>query len=212
VRLLAETRAALAEVETAHASYLRRGWQEHLRQRSLLEASTFVYDGNGTEPAPEARLVRGFWRPEIEEALAGGTTQVIEDEEVGVSTGLAVPISLRGQTIGILGVEAPSGDRQWTDEDLALIEAVSAQLAQTLEAARLFANTQRRAERERLIGEIAAKVRTSTDIRDILETAATELGQALGASRAQVRLDLEPPQPGSKERSNRSPAEADHAD
>ena len=102
--------------------------------------------------------------------------------------GLAIPISIRGQTIGILGVETPSGDHQWTEDDVALIQAVGDQLGQTLETARLFADSQRRAERERLIGEITAKIRASTDMRDILETAATELGQALGTSRALVRV------------------------
>jgi hypothetical protein len=106
-------------------------------------------------------------------------------------TGLAIPISLRGQTLGVLGVEAVDGERQWTDDDVALIEAIAEQLAQTLESARLFADTQRRAERERLIGEITAKIRTSTDIQDILETTATELGRALGTSRALVHLGFE---------------------
>jgi GAF domain-containing protein len=211
VRLLAETRAALAEVQAAHRSYLRRGWQEHQRQRLLLEASTFVHDRDGTEPSSEVQVVRGFWRPEIEEALEGRKGERPGDEEKATgSSGLAVPISLRGQRIGVLGVESPAGDRQWTDEDLALIEAVSEQLAQTLEAARLFADTERRAERERLVGEITAKVRASTDIRDILETAATELGQALGTSRTLVRLDLAPPDPAPEEHSGRPQVEVDH--
>jgi two-component system sensor histidine kinase/response regulator len=106
-------------------------------------------------------------------------------------TGMAVPISLRGQTLGVLGVEAVGGERKWTDDDVALVEAIAEQLAQTLESARLFADTRRRAERERLIGEITAKIRASTDIRDILETTANELGRALGTSRALVHLGFE---------------------
>jgi GAF domain-containing protein len=211
VRLLAETRAALAEVQAAHRSYLRRGWQEHLRRRALLETGTFVLEQDGMDRSSEARLVRGFWRPEIEEGLERPTGDGPgHDDEAAGTTGLVVPISLRGQTIGALGVESPAGDRQWTDEDLALIEAVSEQLALTLEAARLFADTERRAERQRLISEITAKVRASTDVRDILETAATELGQALGTSRAVVRLDLAPPDPAWEEGSSGSQAEADH--
>ena len=213
VRLLAETRAALAEVQAAHRSYLRQGWQEHLRQRSLLEASTFVHDGSGTENSSEVLLVRGFWRPEIEEALAGrGGDGPGDEEKAPGSAGLAVPISLRGQTIGVLGVESPAGDRQWTDEDVALIQAVSEQLAQTLEAARLHADTERRAERQRLISEITAKVRASTDIRDILETAAKEVGQALGTSRTLVRLDVAPPGPVPEEGAEGQPGEVDHGD
>ena len=234
VRLLAETRAALEEVEALHRSYLRRGWQEYLRQQALLEESAFVYDSvaaltrdaaalaegtavlaegadpvtDGT-PAPRglpsgdrAVAVPDFWRPEMEQALRGsaarqagpegtGTEDVPSREEADEHRGLAVPILLRGQTLGVLGIEAPADGREWTEEDRALIEAVGEQLAQTLESARLFAETQRRAERERLVGEISARIRASTDIRDILETTAVELGRALGTSRALVRLVAE---------------------
>jgi GAF domain-containing protein len=91
----------------------------------------------------------------------------------------------------VLGVEAPEGERQWGEDDIALIEAIGEQLAQTLESARLFADSQRHVERERLVGDITAKLRASTDVRHIIETAAVELGQALGTSRAMVRLQTD---------------------
>jgi GAF domain-containing protein len=190
VRLLEETRAALAEVEETHRSYLRRGWQEHLRQRNILEQGGFVFDRSQPERAESVEPVPALWRPEMDLALDRRGAGAAVDGEAE-RTGLAIPISLRGQTLGVLGVEAVDGERQWTDDDVALIEAIAEQLAQTLESARLFADTQRRAERERLIGEITAKIRTSTDIQDILETTATELGRALGTSRALVHLGFE---------------------
>jgi GAF domain-containing protein len=172
-------------VEAAHRSYLRRGWQEHLRQREVLERSGFLYDRSAADVEEGLVAVPDLWRPEIERALKeGGPAPEVEEDRAS----LAVPITLRGQTLGVIGVEGPAGERQWTEEDMALIEAVSEQLGQTLETARLFADTQRRAERERLIGEITAKIRASTDMRDILETTAVELGQVLGTSRALVRV------------------------
>jgi PAS domain S-box-containing protein len=184
-RLLEETQAALAEVEAAHRTYLRRGWQEHLRQQEMLERSGLLYDQSAPDPQEGIVVVPDLWRPEIERAIVeGAPIPEVEEERAG----LAVPITLRGQTLGVIGVEAPAGERQWTEEDMALIEAVSEQLGQTLETARLFADTQRRAERERLIGEITAKIRASTDMRNILETTAVELGQVLDTSRAIVRL------------------------
>ncbi|NIV34693.1 MAG: GAF domain-containing protein, partial [Anaerolineae bacterium] len=47
-RLYQQTEAALAEVQAAHQSYLRRGWQEHLRQRKVLGRSGFVYQSSGS--------------------------------------------------------------------------------------------------------------------------------------------------------------------
>ncbi|MBN1659873.1 MAG: GAF domain-containing protein [Anaerolineae bacterium] len=212
VRLLEETRAALAEAEAAHRTYLRRGWEDHLRQNRMLEQGALLYDGGAIRqvyPAPE-EAVTG---PREEAATVAGATVAAADEEGEWST-ITVPIMLRGQKLGVIGVEVPTrpaspppgeaeegepgagprsgealvGDRQWSEDDYALLEAVSEQLGQTLESARLFADTQRLAERERLIGEITARIRASTDMRDILETTAVELGRALGTSRALVRL------------------------
>jgi len=75
---------------------------------------------------------------------------------------------------------------------------VSDQLGQALESARLFADAQRRAERERLIGEITAHIRASTDMQDIAETTATELGRVLGTARALVRVGAMALQPQSE--------------
>ena len=185
-RLFEQTRAALAEVEATHRNYLRREWQDHLRQHETLRRSGFVYDLSG--PADEVVIAPDFWRPEMEQALAQRGVVTVHSGDDGGWAGLAIPITVRGETIGVLGVEAPAGERWWTEDDLALIAAVSDQLGQTLETARLFADTQRRAERERLIGEITARIRASTDIESILETTAVELGRALGTARAVVRL------------------------
>jgi GAF domain-containing protein len=97
-----------------------------------------------------------------------------------------------------MGIETEAGDRQWTEDEIALLAAVSEQLGQALESARLFADTERSAERERLIGDITAKIRASTDVQDILETTAEELGRVLGTSRALVRLAPTHPGTGSQ--------------
>ena len=198
-RLYQQTEAALAEVEAAHQSYLRRGWQEHLRQREMLGRSSFVYESSGSEPEDEAVAAPDLWRPEMEQAVAeGGPAAVQSSDREQERAGVAVPITLRGQTLGVMGIETEAGDRQWTEDEIALLAAVSEQLGQALESARLFADTERSAERERLIGDITAKIRASTDVQDILETTAEELGRVLGTSRALVRLAPTRPGTGSQ--------------
>jgi GAF domain-containing protein len=194
-RLYQETQKALAQVEAVQRSYLRQGWQEHLRQREILRRGGFLYDRDQTGQAENTVQVTGLWHPEMQQALQQGRPATVgQDNDSEERTGLAVPITLRGQTLGVLGVESPDGNHQWTEDDMALIEAVSEQLGQTLESARLFADTQRQAERERLIGEITSRIRASANIQDILETTAVELAQALGTSRAMVRLGFEEPE------------------
>ena len=189
IRLLESTQAALAEVQATHQSYLRRAWQDQLRQRHMLDRSAFIYEHPQAGRTGDAIPAPKLWRPEIEDALVrGGPVARQGDNGDEERASLAVPITLRGQTLGVIGVEAPDGNRAWTEDEIALIEAVGEQLGQTLETARLFADTQRSAERERLIGEITAKIRASTDVQGILQTAAAELGQVLGTSRALVRV------------------------
>jgi GAF domain-containing protein len=215
IRLLEQTRAALVEVEATQRSYLRHGWQEHLRQEEGLAQSAFLYDQSLEESPEDLAKALEIQRPEIEHAVEDGAPAVVTGSgENGERTGLAIPISIRGQTIGVVGVESPDGDREWTDDDVAFVQAVSEQLGQTLESARLFAETQRRAERERLIGDITAKIRASTDMHNILETAAEELGQALGTSRALIRIglqDLDASQTGSDPESSVTPIEDESA-
>lgn len=188
-RLFEQIHAALSEVEATHRSYLRHAWQEHLRQQEMLRRSCFLYDRHQAGQ-PAVTTAPDLWRPEMEQALRQATPATAVEPEQRRS-GLAVPIVLRGETIGVLGVEATNPERRWTKDEIALIQAVGDQLAQTLETARLFADTQRRAERERLIGEITARIRSSTEMQDILETTARELGRALGTSRVLVRVGTE---------------------
>jgi GAF domain-containing protein len=125
----------------------------------------------------------------IEQALAHQETLVQAD--TGDKTGRAavvVPLSLRGEVIGALGLHEPEGRRRWTDDEIALVEAVADQMALALENARLLAETQQRARRDRLIAAITAKVRSSRDPETILRTAVRELAVALGTDRALVQV------------------------
>jgi PAS domain S-box-containing protein len=183
-RLLEETRSALAQVEATHRLYLQREWREYLDDRESLWQSGLLYDRVQVAAEPD------LWRPEMERALAEG--QVVTADNNGANgkrTGLAVPIVLRGETIGVLGLEDPDGMRQWSDEDRDLMAAFSQQLALALENARLLEETQRRAARERLTGEISARMRETLDVDTVLETAIREIGQALNIAEIEVRME-----------------------
>jgi hypothetical protein len=52
-------------------------------------------------------------------------------------------------------------------------------------------NTTQRASKERAISEISAKISASINIRNVLQTAAEELGRALPGSDVEIRLKEE---------------------
>jgi GAF domain-containing protein len=93
--------------------------------------------------------------------------------------------------IGTLSLQDIAPDRQWTDEEIALVQTVSEQLALTLENLRLYDETQRAAWRDRVISESTAKVWSSVEIEGILQVAVAQLGDKLRASEVVIRLGTE---------------------
>ncbi|HLA07847.1 MAG TPA: hypothetical protein VJ022_10415, partial [Anaerolineales bacterium] len=75
---------------------------------------------------------------------------------------------------------------QWSKDEVNLIQSVSDRLALALENARLFEETNKRAERERIVSDITGKIRSVNDPQEMIQTAMEELRIALGASRVQI--------------------------
>jgi GAF domain-containing protein len=67
-----------------------------------------------------------------------------------------------------------------------LIHSVAERVALSAENARLFEETSRRAERERMVSEITSRIRSSNDPDQMIKLAVQELKNALGVSRVEV--------------------------
>ena len=186
-RLLAQTQQALAEVEETHRQYLRREWREITAQRGPL---VYEYARTGTPPLREALL------PEMKRAIERGevVAMPISDGDGGggaaVGSALAVPIKLRGQVIGVIDLQEIGNGRQWTEDEIALVRAISDQMALAAENVRLLEETERRAAWEHQVQAITSRIRRSPDLATILQTTVEELGRVLGADRALVRLKV----------------------
>lgn len=118
---------------------------------------------------------------------AAQTGQRLETSEADKAS-LTIPIRVRNQVVGALKFRKDGPGKKWTPDETSLLETLTDQLGVALESARLYEETQRRAERERLASEISAKLRASNDQQTILQTAVQELRRALQANRAQVLL------------------------
>jgi GAF domain-containing protein/HAMP domain-containing protein len=157
------------------------------------------------EAEDRIREIRSLLRRESEEGwrqmtrarpgwryVYGSREETSEDGEPVGENGsqLHVPLQIRDVVVGKLDLKL--GDRSPTPEEEALIRDVLDQASQALESARLFQETQRRAARERLVAEITAKVRASSDVEGVMRTAVRELGRVVGANRALVQLTQDP--------------------
>lgn len=101
---------------------------------------------------------------------------------------LGVPMMVGDQLVGLIVVQDMNRPGRFNDDDVALLSTIAGQMATALQNAKLLEQVQRTARRERLIHEISTKVRQSPDIESVLETTAREVGRALNAARATVRL------------------------
>jgi GAF domain-containing protein len=131
----------------------------------------------------------------METALQTG--QIAFDEENG--TRLAIPLRIGGQVIGVVDGRKSDGSGRWTEEEVELLGSLAEQLDVALEGARLYRDTQRRAARDRLIGDITARVRETLDVDTVLQTAIQEIGDALNIAEVEVRMGTstqqQPPAP-----------------
>ncbi|MDH4135533.1 MAG: GAF domain-containing protein, partial [Anaerolineae bacterium] len=116
-----------------------------------------------------------------------------------------IPLETKEPMRSFLGVSLVSGDGRFLgainlshpevgafgEDHVRLLSTFANQAVLAIENARLFEATQARARRERLMREITGEVQRSIDLDSILQITVRELGKALGASRAVVRLGTE---------------------
>jgi GAF domain-containing protein len=205
--LFSRTETALEDLRTTQRRYLGRVWREFLdtspvAQVDYVQASTQAGGdaGPANSPVDTHRLLREAQRAAMvhERTVAIGSSAGVRTSGVGASdtsrkaappqNALVVPLKLRGQVIGTMALHETGHQRPWTAEEIALAESVAEQVTLTVENLRLMDETQRRAARERLIGEVTGRVRQTLDMETILKTAANEIGRTLGLAALEVRL------------------------
>lgn len=168
-RLFETTRRSLMEAETLYRQYVQEAWNRLPQEGQL---TGYRYTPRGAAPVSATGASAAG-----EAASASGETPTYPP--------LVVPIKLRGETIGNLIVRSPLM-AAWTQDQKELVQAVADRVAFSAENARLFDETSRRAERERLVTEITSRIRSSNDPDEMIRTAVEELRNALGATDIQV--------------------------
>jgi GAF domain-containing protein len=92
---------------------------------------------------------------------------------------LTIPLVLRGMQIGAIKVNASNPAHEWTEDELSVMQAAADRASLALENARLLEESQRRATKERTIGDISTRIGSVTDLEGIIQTAMQEIGNTL---------------------------------
>jgi GAF domain-containing protein/HAMP domain-containing protein len=168
-RLFDQSRKSLAESEALYRQYIRQAWRRLPKEQNL---AGFCYNRRGAYPI------------EVKPATVGAdkdNKEIIDIQGPGIS----VPIAIRGETIGTLSVQVPDV-KSISNDQMDLVNAVADRVALSVENARLFEETTRRAERERLVTDITAKMRSTNDPELMINITLEELKSALGATKVQL--------------------------
>jgi GAF domain-containing protein/HAMP domain-containing protein len=180
VRLFQQSQESLEAMQRAYGELSVEAWRELIRARPELGER---YDPQSILPTDSR------WRENMKLAVHKGETVLGRDRS---SPTLATPIRVRDQIIGVLEAYKPTGVGEWTPEQIALLETLTDQLGVALESARLYEESQRRAVRERLAGEVTARIRETLDVETVLKTAVEEVRQAMELPEVVIRLTTRP--------------------
>jgi len=158
-----QSQRALAEAESITRQYLRETWRQ----------------------VPDEMKFIGFRRTLTNTELISDDADLKKYDVAANKKEISAPIELRGETIGLLSVQVPL-DEYMTRDKLELIKAVAERVAFSVENARLFDETSRRAQREQLVSEITTKIRGTNDPQEMIQIAMEELKRSLNVSRVEI--------------------------
>lgn len=178
IRLVSQLQDRIEEANRQVGLQTEHSWEKYLHS----EALSYKYDRINVVPAGEKL-------PEnVKADLLNKQHSVYNLDTSPARSRLVVPIVLRDMVIGLLGYDHNDSDHYWLPEEISLVETLASHVSLALENTRLVEEAQTRAERERTIGQLSSKIRSTLDLQTILQTAVREMKLNLNIDEAEVRL------------------------
>ncbi len=146
---------------------------------------------NGDRVRPENSVSGYVWLNG--ELLIIPDTEAVTDSTIGfidmrgMRSILSTPLVARGQLLGVLtaGHRLPN---VYGSTDIFSFQQMARQLATAIENAAVYTRSQKVARNEALVNDISARLQRQIDVENMLNVTVQELGRALGASKARIRL------------------------
>ncbi|MBI5839316.1 MAG: GAF domain-containing protein [Chloroflexi bacterium] len=179
-RLFEETQRALNEADLIYRHDLRAGWSRFARTQKVA--------GIRRSGSQASILKEALNLPGMDEVSQSGEIYTKADRKDG-NVQMTLPVKLRGEVVGMLNIRTDA-KREWGQDELDIVAAIVERAALSIENARLLSESQKLADKERAIGEIAAKVSSYTSRENILQAAVTEIGKMMPG--AEVVIQFKP--------------------
>jgi GAF domain-containing protein/HAMP domain-containing protein len=188
-QLFRRVQAAAAEAEALNRRLTRETWRDIDKN---VQATGYTFTKSGLTPDPTE------WLPAMDRAIhqrslaqdgPDGNGHEAGDAQA-MTSNVAVPLVLRGEVIGVIGIER-STERKWSEDELTTVRAIAEQVSLALDAARLARETQRSAWRDQVVSESTAQIWSSDELEEVMRAAVAQLGDKLRASEVVIRLGAE---------------------
>ena len=168
--LFTESQRNLEAARRAYGEISLQAWQEIIRGRKDISYRSISKETISTEIKPDIQ--------------AGETTIPHSDKRHT----LAIPIKVRDTVIGMIDTYKPAQAGEWSSDEIDVIEDIVGQLSVALESARLYEETQQRAESERVIGEITSRMQETLNVETVLKTAVNDIYESLALEQITIQL------------------------
>jgi signal transduction histidine kinase len=153
---------------------------------------TYEWNAPGVAPNPDVLRLLPVSRLAAETGRTAVVRDVLADARLGVALRsgaravMATPILVAGELAGTLSLNQSSGPRDWTTDEVRLVEEVARELRVAIETARLF--QARKGENERLIAlhRAAATLAARTDPHEVFDMILRSAVQLLGEGSASL--------------------------
>jgi GAF domain-containing protein/HAMP domain-containing protein len=173
-RLLQQVEQNLSDLQQAYGQFTREGWKT-LGESGLLNKTGYRFDNIRIQSISEAPA-------NGDEVMKTGAPII---KSAGDVNQVAIPIKLRGQTIGVVSANLKDG---YTPTIISTLELAIERLALSLESARLYEQARLRADREQAIAQVAANISSATEFDSILRTTVEEVGRTLGDAEISIQI------------------------
>lgn len=186
-RLFSSAQQALDAERRAYGDLTQQAWLATLRARA---ERGYRADSEGVRPLMTLPALYSAPLPQgslVVPNTASAVPSAFYQEDPYT---VVLPLRIREQPVGLVRLQKPQAAGGWGEEELVLMSSVVEQMSVALESARLYQDTQDRAQQERLIGEVTSRIRETLDIERMLRIAADELRARLGLERLVVRLGV----------------------
>ncbi len=188
LRLVAESAAQLIGTDSGYVALLAPDGATLVLEAATGPLATLVGSVVPREGSMAGDAVRGAQRTIVNDVERDGRGYRSLHAGVTLRGAAVLPLMLRGQCIGALGVENPRRGRTFGEGEIELLRDLANHTALVIESLRAVTELAARERRAALINALNSRIRQTLDLQTILESAVRELGGALAVSRCFVRL------------------------